>query len=82
MIHKPGYDTRAIYAQTLLVWVLLPVCYLLTDPEKNLNWVIGIGNPPQTWVPGSLYLVLLMFAFPLLVFIPTHFILKTVFIGR
>lgn len=82
MIYRLGYDTRAIYAQTLLVWVLLPVCYLVTDPERNLNWVFGIGNPPQTWVSGHLYLVLLMFAYLLLVFIPAHFILKAVFNGR
>jgi len=66
----------------LLVWVLLPVCYLATDPERNLNWVFGIGNPPQTWVSGHLYLVLLMLAYPLTVFMPTHFILKTAFNGR
>jgi hypothetical protein len=82
MTCRLGYDTRAIYAQTLLVWVLLPVCYLVTDPERNINWVFGIGNPPQTWVSGSLYMVLLMLVYPLLVFIPTHFMLKAVFYGR
>ena len=82
MIYRLGYDTRAVYAQTLLIWVLLSVCYLGTDPERNLNWVFGIGNPPQTWVSGHLYLVLLMLAYPLLVFIPTHFILKAVFNRR
>jgi hypothetical protein len=81
MIHRLGYDTRAVYAQTLLIWVLLPVCYLATDPERNLNWVFGIGNPPETWVSGPLYLVLLMCAYPLLVILPTHFLLKAVF-GR
>ncbi|NOR40526.1 MAG: membrane-associated protein [Gammaproteobacteria bacterium] len=82
MIYRLGYDTRAVYAQTLLIWILLPVCYLATDPDRNLNWVFGIGNPPQTWVSGPLYLVLLMCAYPLLVLIPTHFILKSVFNGR
>ena len=82
MIYRLGYDRRAVYAQTLLVWVLLPVCYLVTDPERNLNWVFGIGNPPQTWVSGHMYLVLVMLAYPLLVFIPTHFILKAAFSGR
>lgn len=81
MLYRLGYDTRAVYAQTLLVWVLLPVCYLATDPARNLNWVFGIGNPPQTWVSGVLYLVLLMLAYPLLVFVPTHFMLKAIFSG-
>jgi hypothetical protein len=82
MIYRLGYDRRAVYAQTLLIWVLLPICYLATDPERNLNWVFGIGSPPQTWVPGPLYLVFLMCAYPLLVLIPTHFILKSVFNER
>ncbi len=82
MIYRLGYDMRAVYAQTLLVWVLLLVCYLSTDQERNLNWVFGIGNPPQTWVSGPLYMVLLMLAYPLLVLIPTHFILKAVFNRR
>ena len=82
MTYRLGYDTRAVYAQTLLVWILLPVCYLATDPERNLNWVFGVGNPPQTWVPGSIYMALLMLSYPLLVFIPTHFMLKAVFNGR
>jgi hypothetical protein len=79
MIYRLGYDTRGVYAQTLLIWVLLPVCYLATDPERNLNWVFGIGNPPETWVSGSMYLMLLMFAYPLLVFLPTHLMLKKLF---
>ena len=82
MIYRLGYDTRAIYAQTLLVWILLPVCYLATDPERNLNWVFGAGNLAQTCLPGSLYLVLLMLAYPLLIFIPAHFMLKALFNAR
>ena len=82
MIYRLGYDRRAVYAATLLIWVLLPVCYLATDPERNLNWVFGIGNPPQTWVSGPLYLVLLMGLYPLLAAMPAHFILKSVFNKR
>lgn len=82
VIYRLGYDTRAVYAQAVLVWVLLAVCYLATDPERNINWVYGIGNPPQSWVSGNVYLVLLMLAYPLLVLIPGHFILKAVFNGR
>jgi hypothetical protein len=81
MTYRLGYDRRAVYAQTLLVWVLLPICYLATDPERNLNWVFGIGNPPKTWVSGPMYLVMLMGAYPLVVSIPTHFLLKSLF-GR
>ena len=56
--------------------------HLVTDPERNLNWVFGVGNPPQTWMSGLIYMVLLMLAYPLLVYIPTHFMLKAVFDER
>ena len=82
MVYRLGYDRRAVYTQTLLIWVVLTVCYLATDPQRNLNWVFGIGNPPQTWVSGPVYLVLLMGAYPLLVLMPTHFMLKALFKGR
>ena len=82
VIYRLGYDTRAVYAQAVLVWVLLAVCNRATDPERNINWVYGIGNPPQTWVSGDVYLVLLMLAYPILVLIPGHFMLKAVFNGR
>jgi hypothetical protein len=82
MVYRLGYDRRAVYAQTLLIWIVLPLCYLATDPDRNLNWVFGIGNPPQTWVSGPVYLVLLMGAYPLLVLMPTHFVLKAFFKGR
>jgi hypothetical protein len=78
MIYRLGYDKSGAYAQTLFIWVLLPVCYLATDPERNLNWVFGLGNPPQTWVSGPLHLALLMCAYPLVIVIPTHFIIKAV----
>jgi hypothetical protein len=82
MVYRLGYDRRAVYAQTLLIWVVLPLCYLATDSERNLNWVFGIGNPPQTWVSGPVYLLLLMGAYPLLVLMPTHFVLKSLFKER
>ena len=82
MVYRLGYDRRAVYAQILLVWVLLPLCYLTTDPGRNLNWVFGIGDPPRTWVSGIQYLLLLMAAYPLLVIMPTHFVLRAVFDRR
>lgn len=78
-VYRLGYDTRALPAQIALNWVLLPICYFFTDPERNLNWVFGIGNPPQTWMPGPVYLGLLMGAYPLLLFAPSHFLLKKAF---
>lgn len=74
-----GYDTRALLAQVVLCWLVLPTTYLFTDPTKNINWVFGITEVPQNWMPEVVYLLLLMLLFPLVIFLPTHLLLKTIF---
>jgi len=79
LLYRFRYDTRALVAQTLLAWVALPASYFLTKPSENINWVYGPGGGPQKWMPAPLYLVLLMLAFPLVLYLPTHFLLKKLF---
>lgn len=79
LLHRFGYDTRALIAQTVLAWIVLPASYFLTKPAENVNWVYGLGHGPQRWLPAPLYLVLLMLAFPLVLYLPTHFVLKKLF---
>ncbi len=79
LLYRFRYDTRALVAQTLLAWIVLPVSYFLTKPSENINWVYGPGGGPQKWMPAPLYLVLLMLAFPLVLYLPTHFVLKKLF---
>ncbi|MFN7087426.1 MAG: hypothetical protein ACK4N4_12470 [Burkholderiales bacterium] len=76
LVSRLGYDPRALPAQTLLAWLVLPLCYWLTDPELNVNWVFGVGNRPQRRLPPLLYLGLSMVVFPLLVYLPTHLLLQ------
>ncbi len=79
LLMRLGYDRRAFAAQILLCWIILPLSYFFTDPARNINWVFGIMEVPQTWMPGILYLFLLMLLFPLLVYWPTHLLLKHFF---
>jgi hypothetical protein len=78
VLHRLGYDRRALPMQTALAWVVLPVSYVVTDPSANLNWVLG-PREPQTWMPPLLYLALLMLGFPLVVYLPTHLVLDRLF---
>ena len=59
--------------------MVLPVTYLFTDPARNINWVFGLGDTPQTWLPAPLYLMGLMLLFPLCVYLPTHLVLQKAF---
>ena len=79
LIYRLGYDERALVAQTLLEWLVLPASYLLTRPADNINWVYGLRGGVQKWMPAPLYLGLMMIAFPLVLYLPTHLLLKRIF---
>jgi hypothetical protein len=76
MAVRLGYDPRALAAQTALAWVVLPLTYWLADPKvENVNWVFGWTSRQQTSMPPLAYLGLMMIAFPVLIFLPTHVLL-------
>jgi hypothetical protein len=81
MLHELGYDQRALVAQTLLAWVVLPLTYAVTTPAgENINWVRG-PDKMQRRVPPLAWLALLMIAFPLGLYLPTHLVLSALFGG-
>jgi hypothetical protein len=75
VVWRLGYDARGWLAMTALAWVILPVSYIVSKHSDNINWVFGIGKP-QTLVHPLLFLFGLMLLFPMLVFLPTHFLLR------
>lgn len=79
LVSKLGYASNAWIFQTMLAWVVLPLTYWFTDPEDNVNWVYGPTSKPQKRMSPLLYLLLLMIAFPILVYFPTHLILSAIF---
>jgi hypothetical protein len=81
LVGRLGYDGRALFAQTALAWVVLPVCYFFTAPAENINWVFGPGGAPQQRMAPGRYLLLLMLFFPVCVYLPTHLVLQAVFPG-
>ena len=76
LVYRYGYDDRALVAQTLLAWLVLPATLWLAPPEKNINWVRGFGHPPRRRIPLPLHFGLVMLAFPLLIYLPTHLLLE------
>jgi hypothetical protein len=79
MLHELGYDGRAVMAQTLLAWIVLPATYAVTSPSgENINWVHGPDKLQQR-VPPLAWLALLMFAYPIGLYFPTHLVLQMLF---
>jgi hypothetical protein len=78
MVYRLGYDSRAFLAQTLLASFVLFLSYLLSKPSDNVNWVYGFGGEQRTR-PSPLHLVALIVLFPLVIYLPSHFLLKSLF---
>ena len=79
MLHTLGYDKRALLWQTLLAWIVLPLTYAVTTPDdENINWVRRLDHGQQR-VPPLARLALLMLAFPIGLYLPTHFALQALF---
>ena len=79
MVHRLGYDERALAAQTIVATIVLPLSYRFGAPEQNINWVYGLGENPQTKIPSIWFLIFLMLLVPLAIYLPTHFILHRLF---
>ena len=79
MLYQFGYDPRAFPLQLALTEVTLVLCYALTEPEKNINWVFGPGEKPQTRISPRLYFAILMLFVPVCVMTPMHLLLAWLF---
>ncbi len=74
-IRRLGYDRRGLKLQIAIAWVVLPLS-LLPDPERNINWLHAPFEVPQTWVPTWAFLLFCMAVHPLLIYLPTHWVLQ------
>jgi hypothetical protein len=75
LLYRDGYDSRALLWQTLLAAIVVPLSYLLGDSKVNVNWVYGFGEKPQTAMPSRLFALMMTVAFPVVIYVPTHFLL-------
>jgi hypothetical protein len=86
MVHRLGYDRRALLCWTALGWTLLCVSYFLMPAPPapasnpllpvNINLVYGFSaTAPQTWMPANEWFLALGAALTL-VWVGTHFALR------
>jgi hypothetical protein len=79
MLHRLGYDRRALLWQTLVALVVVPLSYVFSDAAMNVNWVYGLGEKPQSAISPRIFVLLMMLAFPAIVYLPTHLLLRRFF---
>jgi hypothetical protein len=79
-LSRLGYSDSALPLQTGIGWTVLVVTYAITDPKKNVNWVFGFGGEGSTTrLRPLVYLGALMLGFLVLLWVPTHFVLRAIF---
>ena len=90
LLARLGYDKRALPAWSALATVLVLVSYFFLPPAGahlpnpnapvNIDYVYGFNDQaPQHWMNQNLYVVLWIAALCLLVFVPTHLVLRKVY---
>ena len=90
LVARLGYDRRALLAWTAVAWsaILFSFAFLpapgthLANPlaPVNVDYVYGFSDSAaQTWMPEWAWLTFLIVALPLVIFIPTHLLLRRFF---
>ena len=92
LLARLGYDKRALAAWTGLAVGLVLVCYFFTPPAGvhladpnlpiNINYVYWFNDQqPQHWINQNLYVILWLAALWLVAFLPTHLVLRKIFVS-
>jgi len=85
LVWRLGYDGRGLPAWTVLAWALILVCFFFMPPPRpdpglepvNIDYVWGFSDTePQHWMAPGLWVAGLMVLMPLILFIPTHLLLR------
>jgi hypothetical protein len=74
-LRRTGYDQRAWAFQSLLTFALMLVCLLLR-PEKNLNYIYTEPLFGRAWGPAPVHLLVVGSFIALVVYLPTHLLLR------
>lgn len=74
-IRRTGYDARGWRLQCLITWLVLPACFLFTDPERNINWLARPFEREQTLMRPWIFLLVMMVLQPLVLYLPAHLLL-------
>jgi hypothetical protein len=73
-----GYDQRALTLQSAIMAALLILSRFL-PPALNMNYAFQDPLFHRAWGPAPVHLVVILAASVILIFWPTHYLLKLVF---
>ena len=73
LVCRLGYDRRGPWLQCLIGAPAVVGAWLWTEPERNVNWVFAPFGIEQVWLPAPIYVSCLVLAYPLLLYLPGHY---------
>lgn len=85
LVWRLGYHGRGLPAWTVLAWGLILICFFFMPPPRpdaglepvNIDYVYGFSDAEaQHWMPAGVWVAGLMILMPLILFIPTHLLLR------
>lgn len=83
LVWRNGYHPSAWKTQLAICWgVLLTAFAFLSAPQttaENVDKVFGWGDTTQTVMPPLAWLAIVMTAYPLAVYVPSHLVFKRMF---
>ncbi|MDQ2070012.1 hypothetical protein [Natronospira bacteriovora] len=74
LILRVGYDRRGPWLQCGIGAVAVVGAWLFTEPVRNVNWVWEPFGVEQTWMPDPLWVLVLILAYPLVLYFPGHWL--------
>ena len=92
-LYRFGYDRRAIWLQLATLAIIFPLTYWIGlnfgdvnhNIEDNINWVYGLfgkaQDPAKTGVSRLRFLSIALMLYPIVMHIPSHFLLTAMFSG-
>lgn len=79
MLAAWGYRDSALTGATVLALFVLPASRLVSTPTANINWTYGLSRTQELFSP-PVYIALLFAGFVVLLFLPTHLLLRSMFV--
>jgi hypothetical protein len=87
-VWRLGYDHRALAGWTMISTAVLLISYFIApappapadhpNQAVNINYVHGLSyEKPQTWMPPMVWLTSMVVGFPLVFYVPAHFMLRS-----
>ncbi len=78
LVWRLGYDRRGPWLQSGIGAFALLGTLALTEPERNINWVWSPFGVEQVWAHDPVYVLLLLVVYPVVLYLPGHWLVKTV----